>query len=195
MQIYSIPPALMFLCGAVAFSAPTEALAQPAARIGIERDGSHDFDFHFGRWITHISILKDPLSGSHVWTQYDGNSNVRKVWGGRASIFELEAAGPAGHIEGVGLRLYNARTHQWTLNWASSTDGKLENPMIGSFKDGIGQFFDQEFFEGRAIYVRNGFSAITPDSSRFEQAFSDDGGRTWETNWIMTFKSAHIKDN
>jgi hypothetical protein len=118
---------------------------------------------------------------------YDGISVVRKVWDGRASIFELEATGPAGRIEGIGLRLYNSVSHQWSLNWASSVDGNMTRPMIGEFKDGRGQFFDQEPFEGRAILVRNGFSEIRRDASRFEQAFSDDGGKTWEINWIMTF--------
>ena len=150
-------------------------------------DGSHDFDFHFGTWKTHVSRLKNPLTGSHTWLPYDGTSVVRKVWNGRASIFELEADGPAGHLEGVGLRLYDPQSHQWTLNWASSTDGKLEQPMIGAFKGGRGDFFDQEIYNGRAIYVRNGFMDIKPDFSRFEQAFSDDGGKTWETNWVMTF--------
>lgn len=105
-------------------------------------------------------------------------------------MFELEAKGPAGRIEGVGLRLYDPQSHQWTLNWASSSDGKLENSMTGEFKDGRGLFFDQEIYKGRAIYVRNGFSNITKDSSRFEQAFSNDGGKTWETNWVTTFKRA-----
>lgn len=156
-----------------------------------EHDGSRDFDFHFGTWKTHVSRLRNPLTGSKVWDQYDGVSVVRKVWNGRASIFELEAQGPAGHLEGVGLRLYNPQSHQWSLNWASSADGKLEQPMIGEFENGRGKFFDQETFNGRAIYVRNGFSDITPNSSRFEQAFSDDGGKSWETNWIMTFTRMH----
>ena len=183
MRILSSCLGIVLLCGAVGLFTPPAS-----SRAANERDGSHDFDFHFGKWATHISILKDPLTGSHTWNQYDGVSNVRKVWGGRASLFELEAAGPAGHIEGAGLRMYDPRSHQWTLNWASSTDGKLENPMVGEFKDGRGLFFDQEIYKGRAIYVRNGFSDITPTSSRFEQAFSDDGGKTWETNWVMTFK-------
>jgi hypothetical protein len=156
----------------------------PASEV---HDGAHDFDFHFGVWKTHIRRLQNPLTGSRTWTDYDGTSVVSKVWGGRASLFELEATGPAGHIEGVGLRLFNPQSHQWSLNWANSTDGVMTTPMIGRFVHGQGQFYDQEEFQGRIIMTRNGFSAITPDSSRFEQAFSDDAGKTWETNWIMTF--------
>lgn len=147
----------------------------------------HDFDFNFGEWKTHISRLLHPLRNSSEWTEYDGTSKVRKVWQGRASLFELEADGPAGHIEGVGLRLYNPASHQWSLNWANS-DGIMTTPMVGSFKGIEGMFFDQEKFGARSIYVRNGFSKIAPDSSSFEQAFSDDGGKTWETNWVMTFR-------
>lgn len=150
--------------------------------------GQHDFDFNFGTWATHVSRLLHPLTGSTAWAEYDGTSVVRKVWNGRASLFELEVDGPAGHIEGVGLRLYNPQSHQWSLNWANSTDGTLETPMIGEFKNGRGEFYDQEAFNGRVIFVRNSFSDITPNSSRFEQAFSGDYGKTWEANWIMTFR-------
>jgi hypothetical protein len=150
-------------------------------------DGAHDFDFNFGVWKTHIRRLQKPLTGSRTWTDYDGTSVVSKVWGGRASLFELEASGPAGHIEGVGLRLFNPQSHQWSLNWANSPDPVMTTPMVGRFVHGQGQFYDQEEFQGRIIMVRNGFSAITPNSSHFEQAFSDDAGKTWETNWIMTF--------
>jgi hypothetical protein len=109
------------------------------------------------------------------------------VLDGRASLFELEATGPAGHLEGVGLRLYNPKSHQWSMNWANSTDGVMTTPVVGRFNHGLGQFYDQEAFQGKIIMVRNGFPFIAPDSSRFEQAFSDDAGKTWEINWIMTF--------
>ena len=150
-------------------------------------DGAHDFDFHFGVWKTHIRRLQKPLTGSSTWADYDGTSLVSKVWGGRASILELEANGPAGHIEGVGLRLFNPQSHQWSLNWVNGSDPVMTTPMVGRFVHGQGQFYDQEEFQGRIIMARNGFSAITANSSRFEQAFSDDAGKTWETNWVMTF--------
>lgn len=184
----------LLVCSLVVVFEPLQGLAQQhsdAAKASqqavTERDEQHDFDFNFGTWKTHISRLQNPLTGSTTWAEYDGISVVRKVWDGRASLFELEADGQAGHIEGVGLRLYNPQSHQWSLNWANSSAGTLGQPMIGEFKDGRGEFFDQEPFNGRTIFVRNGFSNITPDSSRFEQAFSADGGKTWEANWIMTF--------
>jgi len=150
------------------------------------RDGQHDFDFEFGRWKTHVSRLQHPLSGSTTWLEYDGTSVVRKIWKGAANVVELDASGAAGRIEALSLRLYNPQSRQWSLSYASRSGGPLSVPAIGEFKNGRGEFFDQETFNGRAILVRNTWSDITADSARFEQAFSDDGGKTWEVNWIAT---------
>lgn len=147
-------------------------------------DGSHDFDFEIGTWKTHVSRLVHPLSGSKVWAQYDGTSVVSKVWNGRANLVELEADGPQGHLELASFRLYNPQAHQWSLNVASSRGGSFGTPTVGEFKDGRGEFYDQETFNDRAILVRFVISNITPKSCHFEQAFSADGGKTWEVNWI-----------
>jgi hypothetical protein len=157
-----------------------------------ERDGQHDFDFEIGTWKTHLKRLLHPLTGSTTWVEYEGISVVRKVWNGRANLLELEADGPGGHFEGLNLRLYNPQSHQWSLNFSNSSGGTLSQPTIGEFKDGRGEFFDQETLNGRAIYVRFVISGITADSCRFEQAFSDDGGKTWEVNWIAT--DTRVKD-
>jgi hypothetical protein len=151
-----------------------------------ERDGQHDFDFEIGTWKTHLKRLAHPLTGSTTWVEYDGITVVRKIWNGRANLVELEADGPEGHFEGLNLRLYNPDSHQWSLNFAGSSGGALSQPTIGEFKNGRGEFFDQETLNGRAIFVRFVISDITPDSVRFEQAFSDDGGKTWEVNWVAT---------
>lgn len=157
-----------------------------AQRIPTQRDGQNDFDFEIGTWKTHLARLLHPLSGSTTWVEYEGTSVVRKVWNGRANLVELEADGPAGHFQGLSLRLYNSQSHQWSLNFASSSAGSMSPPTIGEFKNGRGEFFDQETLNGRAILVRFVISEITPTSCRFEQAFSDDGGKTWEVNWIAT---------
>ena len=148
--------------------------------------GEHDFDFEFGTWKTHLSRLVHPLSGSTTWVEYDGTSVVRKLWGGRANLLELEASGPAGHIEALSLRLYNPASRQWSLNFSNSSVGALGQPTVGEFKNGRGEFYDQESFNGRAILVRFVISEIKPDSCHFEQSFSTDGGKTWEVNWIAT---------
>lgn len=156
------------------------------------RDGQHDFDFEFGAWTIRLSRLERPLTGSTDWVDYEGTSVVRRVWDGRANLGELDVEGPAGRIQGLSLRLYNPESRQWRISWASSRDGLLGPAMIGEFEDGRGEFYGQESFNGRAIYVRFIFSDITPSSFRFEQAFSDDGGKTWEPNWIATF--ARVSD-
>jgi len=150
------------------------------------RDGQHDFDFEIGTWKTHLKRRLHPLTGSNTWVEYEGTTVVRKVWNGRANLVELIADGPAGHFEGLNLRLYNPESHQWSLNFANANAGTLTQPTIGEFKDGRGEFYDQETLSGRAILVRFVISDITPNSCRFEQSFSDDGGKTWELNWVAT---------
>ncbi len=151
------------------------------------RNGEHDFDFEIGHWKTHVSRLEHPLSGSTRWIEYDGTSVVRKLWNGRANTVELEVDGPGGrHIQGLSLRLYNPRSGQWSLNYVSSAGGTFGVPTVGRFQHGQGEFYDQEEFDGRMILVRNVWKDMTPTSCRFEQSFSDDGGTTWELNWIAT---------
>jgi hypothetical protein len=160
------------------------AAASPAQR----PDGQHDFDFEFGDWTTHIRRLERPLTGSTSWVEYDGSSIVRKVWGGQANLGEIDVSGPAGRIQGLSLRLYDPATHQWFIRFANSRDGDLGAPMIGGFRDGRGEFYDQETLNGRSIFVRFIFSDMTDKTFALEQAFSADGGKTWEANWIATFK-------
>jgi hypothetical protein len=151
-----------------------------------QRDGQHDFDFEVGTWKTHLSRLLHPLTGSTTWVEYEGTSVIRSIWNGRANLVELEVDGPAGHIEGLSLRLYNPQSRQWGLHFANGNNGTLGQPAIGEFQNGRGDFYDQETLNGRAILVRFVISDVSPNSCRFEQAFSDNGGQTWEVNWIAT---------
>jgi hypothetical protein len=162
----------------------TAAGAAGGAQASALRDGQHDFDFNLGTWHTHIRRLEHPLTGSTTWVEMNGTVVVKKVWDGRAQIEEIETAGPAGHFEGLTLFLYNPAAHQWNLNFSNSSDGTMSTPSVGEFKDGRGEFYDQETYNGRAILVRGVWSDITPDTHRFEQSFSDDGGKTWEPNFI-----------
>lgn len=155
-------------------------------------EGQHDFDFEIGAWKTHVSRLVHPLSGSSTWVEYDGTSVVRPVWNGRANLVELEVDGPAGHIEGLSLRLYGPQSHQWSINYANSRVGILDPPLAGAFRNGRGEFIGQDTLNGKTILVRFVISDITPKSCRFEQAFSADGGKTWENNWIAT--DTRLKD-
>jgi hypothetical protein len=152
-----------------------------------ERDGQHDFDFELGTWKTHLKLssrLGHPFTGPNTWSEYQGASVVQKIWNGKANIVELEVDGPTGHVEGLNLRLYNPQSHQWSLNFANSKVGTMSVPTVGEFKNGRGEFYDQETINGRMMLVRNVWSDITANFCHFEQAFSDDGGKTWEENWI-----------
>lgn len=157
------------------------------------RDGQHDFDFEFGTWKTSLKRLLHPLTGSTTWIEYSGTTVVNKVWNGLANQVELEVNGPAGQIKALSLRLYDPQSHQWSLNFANSLGGGLSTPTIGSFKNGRGEFYNQEAFNGRAIFVRFVISDISSNSCHFEQSFSEDGGKTWEVNWIANDR--RIKDN
>lgn len=157
-----------------------------SAAVATQRDGQHDFDFEIGTWQTHLKRLAHPLSGSTTWVEYSGTSVVRKIWNGKANLVELDVTGPSGHIEGASLRLYNPEARQWSLNFANVNSGTMAQPTIGEFRDGRGEFVDQETFNGRAILVRFVIFNITPNSCDFEQSYSADGGKSWEVNWIAT---------
>jgi hypothetical protein len=150
-----------------------------------EHDGQHDFDFELGSWNIHLKRLLHPLTGSTTWVEFDGTSVTRRIWDGRAQIEEFETdSATAGHIEGLTLRTYNPQTRQWSLYWANSKDGTVVPPQIGQFKDGIGEFYAQDTLNGKSIFVRFVWSKTGTSSPHFEQSFSDDGGKTWELNWI-----------
>ena len=150
-------------------------------------DPQTDFDFLIGTWTVHNRKLKERLKGSNEWDEFDATVVARHIWGGKANTDEFEAESPSGRIQGLTLRLYDPKSRQWSIYWANSLNGKLELPMIGGFENGRGEFYDQEFFEGRSIYVRFIWSKISPVSCQWEQAFSPDGGKNWETNWVMEF--------
>jgi hypothetical protein len=159
---------------------------------GAADNGAHDFDFDIGTWKTHIERLAHPLTGSTTWIHYEGRSVIRKVWNGGANLVELEADSPAGHIQALSLRLYNPESHQWTLNFCNSAVGALGQPTVGEFKNGQGEFTDQETLNGRSIWVRFVISDISPTEVRYVQSFSGDGGKTWEVNWIATDTRAAV---
>ena len=148
------------------------------------RDGQHDFDWEIGTWKTQLRRLQRPLTGSTTWVEYEGTSVVTKVLDGRANLVELKVSGPSGKIEGLSLRLYNPQSRKWSLNFANINDGTLVTPSVGEFKDGRGEFYNDDTYNGRAILVRFVITKVTQDQYRFEQAFSADNGKTWEANWI-----------
>jgi len=150
------------------------------------RDGRADFDFFIGQWTVHNRRLRERLAGAESWEEFEGTTVARKVLGGLGNIDEITLERASGRLEGLTLRLYDPAARQWSLYWAGA-DGLLQTPMVGEFEDGRGTFFAQETFAGKRIFSRFIWSTITDTSCRWEQAFSADGGTTWETNWVMEF--------
>src|SRR5258708_6376704 len=147
----------------VAAAAPV----QPSS--GELRDGQHDFDFNIGTWKTHIRRLLHPLTGSNDWVDLNGTVHIRKVWNGRAQLEELEADGSTGHFEGLTLFLCNPQAHQWGQYFVDSAVGVLNQPQIAELTNGRGRLFGQESFNGRTLFVRFAWSAITPNSHHVNQ--------------------------
>ena len=154
--------------------------SQPAAA----NDANHDFDFELGKWNIHLKKLMHPLTGSKEWVEFDGTSVTQKLWDGRSQIEQFETDSPSGHIEGLTLRTFNPQTKQWYLWWANAKDGQVVAPQVGQFKNGVGEFFGQDTLNGKPIYIRFIWSKTDTDKPHFEQSFSEDGGKTWEVNWI-----------
>lgn len=166
--------------------------AQGAGAPAQQRDGQRDFDWEIGTWKTHLRRLQRPLTGSTTWVEYEGTTVVTKVWKGNANLVELDVKGPAGAIQALSLRLYNPESKQWSLNFASSGGGAMAIPAIGEFRNGRGEFYNQETLSGRSIFVKFIIQCQSADVCRFEQSFSGDGGQTWEANWIAT--DTRVKD-
>lgn len=175
--------AIAFMFLAAVSAAPLQAAAAPEVT---QRDGQHDFDWEIGNWTTHVRVLRNPLSGAAPdWAEYRGTSLVKPILGGRANSVELSVRGDRGAIEGVSLRLYNPQVGQWSLNYATVRGGVMTAPVYGRFDGkGRGLFYGQDMLDGKAILVRFDIRLESPDRARFEQAYSADGGATWETNWI-----------
>ena len=151
------------------------------------RDGRGDFDFLIGNWTIHQRRLRERLKGSTEWEEFESASVARKILGGLGNIDEVSMDRESSRLDGFTLRLYDPKSNQWSIYWVDSVNLDLQIPMVGGFENGRGEFYAQEPFEGRQIFSRFIWSNITPTSCRWEQAFSPDGGKTWETNWIADF--------
>lgn len=159
---------------------PTETTSSPA-----------DFDFVLGRWRVAHRRLKERLAASTEWVEFAGTMETRPVMGGLGNVEDNVLHLPEGTYRAVALRSFNPQEKAWAIWWL---DGRapwtLDTPVKGSFRDGVGLFFADETFNGKPIRIRFTWSRASADHLRWEQAFSPDGGATWETNWTMDFSRA-----
>jgi hypothetical protein len=153
---------------------------------------AQDFDFWMGTWKAHNRRLKRRLAGSEDWEEFEALSIARPLFGGQANEDEFHTDHDGGFV-GMSFRFFDSETKQWSIYWADSRRlGLLDPPVVGAFDGDVGVFEGEDIFNGRPILVRFTWSRVTTPSPRWEQAFSDDGGRTWETNWITEF--ARVED-
>jgi len=178
-------------------SVPTVLDLEPTSRSRLGggsnavRATKHDFDFLHGSWIVHNRYLKERLKRSNEWIEFDARSETEPLLNGLAQIDRYRAVRNGSAVEGITLRLFNPATGEWTLHWADTVRaGVLLPPMAGRFLGDSGVFFGEESVDGKKVLCRFQWIRTGAGSPRWEQAFSDDGGQTWETNWIMTFTRA-----
>lgn len=160
---------------------------------GIDHDGDghRDFDNLIGRWTIHNKRLDRRLVGSQKWLEFEADSDVRPALGGIGNVEEYHALFPDGKpVVGMTVRIFDPSTRLWSLYWADSRSGKLGPPVIGRFRNGVGEFLGDDLQDGVPVKVKFRWSDITPSSARWEQAMSADGGTTWEWNWEMVFVRA-----
>lgn len=160
--------------------------AAPAAAAPLNFAGAHGFDFEFGHWRVHHKIIRP--DGSRV--EFDGTSFDRPIMGGAANVEDNVFHRPGGDTRGVAMRAYDAKKDEWAIWWVDSRDplASLDPPVKGRFEGGVGTFTSVQVVDGKPSGTRFIWSKITPTSARWEQALSDDGGKTWTTNWIMAFR-------
>ena len=152
-------------------------------------DGQRSFDWEIGTWHSDVRVLADPLSESaDEWLRFEGTTRVRPLMDGRENVVELKVQGPSGRIEALNLRLYEPQADRWSLSFVNVRDGLLTPAVYGGFRGGVGEFYGDDQLGDRPIKVRFLIFRQGPNKARFEQAFSDDGGQTWETNWIAVDK-------
>ena len=152
--------------------------------VGAGDDGRHDFDFFHGRWHLRNRRLKTWLANSDEWVEFEGSLHCQSLLDGIGNIDEVVADFGEG-IHGLSLRLFDPATRKWSDYWATKRAGILGPPVIGAFSSGIGTFFGEDEFEGRPVRIRAIWSQPDADEVHWEQAFSTDHGKTWETNWTM----------
>jgi hypothetical protein len=157
-----------------------------SAQTAAPHDGQHDFDFEIGTWKAHVRRLLHRLEGSKDWEDYDGTVVTLPIMGGKGNLSEMNVVGATSHeaIQIIAVRLYNPTSRQWGIYGASSKIGVFDPPQVGQFDGKHGEFYATDTVQGRAVYIRYVWESVDPAHTHFEQAFSTDGGRTWEVNWI-----------
>ncbi len=148
----------------------------------------NDFDFLIGSWTVTNRRLGELLAGSDDWAVFPGTATCWSLFEGGGNLDEIVF--PTLGSRGCTLRLFDVEREEWSLHWANSRTGLLQPPVTGTFTGGRGDFYSDDTHEGAPVKVHYAWTGTTTSSPRWEQEFSADGGRTWESNWVMEFTRA-----
>ena len=153
--------------------------------------GAGDFDFFIGSWRVAHHRLKERLAGCTEWVDFTGRCVTQKILGGLGNMDDNVLDLPGGAYRAVTLRAFNPATGFWSIWWLDGRyPSSLDTPMVGRFEDGVGRFHADDTLAGKPILVRFLWTMFKTGQPRWEQAFSPDGGQSWETNWVMDFTRA-----
>jgi hypothetical protein len=151
--------------------------------------GIDDWTFLYGRWRVHHRRLVARLAGSDEWQEFEGTSELWPLLGGAGNVDDNVLELPGGTYRAASLRSFDPEAGTWSIWWLDGRNPRvLDVPVVGRFVDGVGRFEADDTFEGRPIRVRFLWTRTDTPTPRWEQAFSEDGGRSWETNWQMDFE-------
>ena len=154
--------------------------------------GARDFDFLMGEWTVRNRMLRERLTGSEEWVEFESMAAARPLPAGLGNE-DLYCTDHDGGFVGMSFRFFDPETSLWSIYWADNRrPGALDPPVFGSFSGDRGFFLGEDTLDGRPILVRFLWAGVDTPMPRWEQAFSDDGGETWETNWIMDFRRADV---
>ncbi|MFC5479752.1 DUF1579 domain-containing protein [Massilia suwonensis] len=154
----------------------------------LETNAPTDFDFIIGDWTVEHRRLNARLQGCGEWTTFSGRSSTAKTLGGFGNLEDNILDFPDGRVRALAMRSYCAKTGTWSIWWLDGRNPTaLDVPVVGKFSNGVGLFFADDVLDGQAIKVRFTWTALPGRNPTWEQAFSNDGGQTWETNWTMKF--------
>lgn len=159
------------------------------SKIQLARSGSPgDFDFLDGNWNVRHRRLQSRLSGSNEWVDETGSCRGFTLADGVLSVDEFYF--PDAGIKGCSLRNLDREANRWVIRWTTNNIGRLSPPVYGGFDDNRGVFYGSDIEAGNPVLVRYIWSDCRSKHPRWEQAFSVDGGASWETNWQMDFSKA-----
>jgi hypothetical protein len=149
--------------------------------------GLHDFDPLVGKWRVHHRRLKERLAGSHEWVEFEGTCELWQAMGGYGNFDDNVIGLPGGAYRAMTVRAFDIKDHKWSIWWIDgrTPQAPVDPPVRGGFRDGVGTFYADDTFNGKPVRIRFEWSKITATSAHWEQAFSPDAGKTWETNWRM----------